>query len=166
MPNETRLNDGADGLEIAHPEDFGISRDDDGELLPVKQRIPGTEMAIRVKPLVGGAYDRWEDILEGKSDETDRVDALFKERIDEGIGAQGIDEVPDYVVPGLVQAIKNSSGHEVFRAVEEQETKEQMAQMEAMDSDVVENLIEKSMDERMNGADDPAADDLAADTTN
>lgn len=155
MSDDTRLGDG-EGLEIAKPEDFGVARGEGGDVLPLKQQIPGTDMAVKVRPLVGGAYDRWEDILEGRSDDTERVDALFRERIAEGIGAEGVDEVPDYVVPGLVQAIKNSSGHEVFRAVEEQETKEQMAQMQMMDDEVVQNLMEQSMNEQMNGAGDAA----------
>ena len=141
----TRLNDGED-LEIAHPEDFGVQRDGDGELTPLKQRIPGTEMAVLVKPMRGGDYEAWEDVLEEDEADDDRVDEFLREFIVEGIGSNGLDEVPDYVTPGLVQAVKNGSGHEVFRAMREQQTKENLAAIEALDG-VGEGILEKAMEE-------------------
>jgi len=153
---KTRLNDG-EGLEIAHPEDFGISRDEHGEVQPVAQRIPGTDMAVRVKPMVGGAYEHWGDVVESDEADDERVDEFLREFIVEGIGSNGLDEVPDYVVPGLVQAIRNSAGHEVFRAVEEQQTRENLAALTGMEGseEMLENLMgeymRQQMDEDENG---------------
>lgn len=144
----TRLNDGSD-LEIAHPEDFGVQRDGDGELTPLQQRIPGTDKAILVNPMRGGDYQNWKDVLEEDEADDDRVDEFLQEFIAEGIGSEGIDEVPDFVVPGLIQAVKNGSGHEVFRAIEEQQTKENLAAIEALDGvgdEMVDDLLDQAMD--------------------
>ena len=144
---ETRLNDGSD-LEIAHAEDFGIARDESGELRPIKQRIPGTDKAVLVRPLVDGAYQRYSDVLESNSEvEDDRVNELFGEYIVEGIGSDGLKDVPDYMVSGLVQAIKNSSGYEVFQAVEQQREREQMSRMKAMDLNIDE-FVREEMEKR------------------
>lgn len=146
---ETRLNNGAD-LEIAHPEDFGIVRDDDGEIQPTKQKIPGTDKAILVTPLVDGAYKRHETVLESTGEADDEeVDALFRERIVKGIGSDGLSGVPDYMVSGLVQAIKDSSGYQVFQEVEQIREKEQMSRIEAMDLDF-EEIVQEEMNKRMN----------------
>lgn len=140
----TRLNDGAD-LEIAQPEDFGISRDGEGDLVPVKQRIPGTEMAVKCRPLVGGAVDDWEDVLEGSNPEDDRVDEFFREYIEEGIGSEGINDAPDYLVPALIEAVKNSSGYEVFQHLKEEQERERMKVFEQMEN-VPEDLLMKVLD--------------------
>jgi hypothetical protein len=156
---DTRLNDG-EGLEIAKPEDFGIQRDEEGNLLPNMQRIPGTEKAIKVIPLASGAYDEWEHVLEENHSDEDDVDKLFRERIVEGIGSNGIENVPDYVMPGLVQAIKNSSGHEVFQAVESQQMEENLAAMEALDGmedgpmgDVFSQFMQTAIQKNMENGD-------------
>jgi len=149
--HETRLNDGED-LEIAHAEDFGISRNGDGELQGVKQRIPGTDRAVLVKPMAGGQFEEWKDVLEEDEADDDRVDEFFQTFILEGIGSGGYDEVPEYVAPGLIQAVKNGSGHEVFRAVEEQQTRENLAAMEALDGigdDALEGVLSQAMDQAM-----------------
>lgn len=148
---ETRLNDG-EGLDIAHPEDFGIVRNDRGEIQPKKQRIPGTDRAIKVIPLVDGKVEEYDDVFESDNAEDERVSELFESHIVEGIGADGdLSKIPDYVVPGLVQALKNSSGHEVFRAVEDQEMEQNLGMMQAMmdeeGSDMMRTLIEAGKDE-------------------
>lgn len=152
MDEQTRLNDG-DGLEIAQPEDFGIARDETGELQPVAQRIPGTEKAVLVKPMVGGEYERWDDVVESDEADDERVDEFLQAFIVDGIGSNGISDVPDYVVPGLVQAVRNSAGHEVFRAVEEQQTRENLAAIEAMDGsgEMMTDLMSEFMQAQTNG---------------
>lgn len=152
MPN-TRLNDG-DDLEIAHAEDFGVTRNEDGELSGVKQRIPGTDKAVLVKPMVSGAYEEWKDVLEEDEADDERVDAFFREFIIEGVGSGGYDEVPEFVVPGLIQAVKNGSGHEVFRAIQEQQTKENLEAMQALDGigdDAIESMLTEAMDQSNDG---------------
>lgn len=146
----TRLGDG-DGLEIAHAEDFGVTRNSDGEVNPLMQKIPGFNKAVKVKPLVGGDVDEWTDVIEKDEADNDRVDEFLREFIVEGIGSNGIGEVPDYIVPGLVQAVKNASGHEVFLAVEDQQLSESMGmiqQMQGVGDGILEKALEKSMDQQ------------------
>lgn len=145
---DTRFADGEDNdLEIAHPEDFGVRRNDEGELTPVKQRIPGTEHAVKVKPLVGGAAERYEDVLEEDRADDDRVEEFFKEFIAEGIGSSGdLSNVPDYLVSPLIQAVKNSSGFSAFSAVQQQQMRENAAALEAVGG-MGDELLEKAMDE-------------------
>jgi hypothetical protein len=145
---ETRFADGEDDdLEIAHPEDFGVRRDDEGELAPVKQRIPGTDLAVKVKPLVGGAAERYEDVLESDRADDERVEAFFGEFIAEGIGSSGdLENVPDYLVPALIQCVKNSSGFTAFSAVQQQQMKENAAALEAVGG-MGDELLEKAMEE-------------------
>ncbi|WP_137288625.1 hypothetical protein [Natronorubrum halophilum] len=159
--HDTRLNDGED-LEIAHAEDFGISRNGDGELQGVKQRIPGTDRAVLVKPMAGGQFEEWKDVLEEDEADDDRVDEFFQTFIEEGIGSGGYDEVPEYVAPGLIQAVKNGSGHEVFRAVQEQQTRENLAAMEALDGigdEAVSDLLGQAMDQAMDDRDEDETKD-------
>lgn len=140
----THLNDG-EGLKIAHPEDFGVKRNDNEELEAVAQQIPGTDLAIKCKPLVDGALERWEDVLEGEKPDDERVDEFLQTYVEEGIGSDGLGDVPEYVVPGLIEAVKRGSGYEVFQRMQEAEMEENLAALEAMD-DVPEGLLERAMD--------------------
>lgn len=145
-PPETRLDDG-EGLEIATEADFGIVYDDEGELKPVKQRIPGTEKAIRCRPLPSGALERYEDVLESGQAEDARVAELFNEFIIEGPGSDAdeawVREVcPGYLVSGLVQALKNSSGYDVFRAVQQIQNEEARRNLELLQTLGTEEITE------------------------
>lgn len=145
----TRLNDGAD-LEVAEEEDFGISRDSSGELQPVKQRIPGTEKAIKCIPLVPSVREEYTDVLESDDADEERIAELWSSNIVAGIGsdatAEMIDNIPYGLVAGINQALKNSSGEQVFLAVREQVNEEiaghiKMAQ--ELDGDTVGKLMEQ-----------------------
>lgn len=148
----THVNDGAD-LEIAEPEDFGVVRNDDGDLETVDQKIPGSgeffpdgePRAIRCKPMVDGAGDKWEDVTEGESPDPDRVDDFFKEFIQEGIGAKGRKNVGYYLEPALIEAVKRSSGQVVFQALQETEMAAEMAALEEMEN-LPDGLLETAMD--------------------
>lgn len=146
MPEkETHVGDG-EGLEIAHPEDFGVSRNDEGDLEPLRQRIPGTDKAVEVRPLVDGAIDRWEDVLDGQNPDDDRVDEFLRTYVVNGIGQDGLQNIPDYLVPGLIEAVKRSSGYEVFQTIQEAQMEENLQTLQAMD-EVPEGLLESAMDE-------------------
>lgn len=130
----TRLNDGAE-LEVAQEEDFGISRDSDGELQPVKQRIPGTDKAILCVPVVPSIREEYTDVFDSDDADPDRVAELWNDRIEEGIGSD-VDpstvenEMPYGLIAGINQALKNSSGEQVFLAVREQVNEELAGQVE------------------------------------
>jgi len=159
----TRLNDG-DELEIASETDFGISRGTDGELLPVKQRIPGTDKAIKVVPVSAGAREEYADVLEGRSDDEERVAELWNEHVVEG---PGTDVSPDDIrarfpyglVAGINQALKNSSGEDVFSAVQEQQATTMKRQVKMMgdvreaNPELVDQIAEDAVDEASNSND-------------
>lgn len=140
---DSRLGDGK-GLEIADPADFGISRDEDEELRPLKQRIPGTDKAISVKPLNSSQVEKYDAALNRNAADDELVDEMFREHIVEGPGSDGLhDGLPGYIVAGLIQAIKNSSGYDVFLATQEQrqeETQANLRMMEQMDPEMLTKL--------------------------
>lgn len=158
MADDTRLNDGQ-GLEIAHEEDFGISRNGDGDLNPVAQRIPGTDKAIRCRPVPSGARQEYSDVFDEGDPDAERVAELFDEYIVEGIGSDATAEwveggVPYGLVTGLVQALKNSSGEDVFMAVEEQRSEELLHNVRLMDAvgeESLESLVRLGRDASENG---------------
>lgn len=134
----SRLGDGED-LSIATPEDFGIRRGEDGELLPIKQRVPGTEHAIRCIPLTGGKLDEYNDVLERGDADEERIAQLLREHIVEGIGAEATaekvtEEYPGYLIPGLLQALKDSSGHSVFLETQARRNEEVKANAELVEA--------------------------------
>lgn len=134
----TRLNDGED-LEIAEPEDFGIQRGPEGDLKPVKQRIPGTDRAIRCKPVVDS--EPVESVLEAADPSPKAIDDVAQEHIVEGIGANGdLSDLPDYLIQGVLQAIKNASGNDVFLAVQEQRAQENLGMLQTLGEDDIEKL--------------------------
>lgn len=142
---ESRLGDGK-GLEIADPADFGISRDEDEELRPLKQRIPGTDKAVSVKPLNSSQVEKYDEALNRNAADDELVDEMFREHIVEGPGSDGLhDGLPGYIVSGLIQAIKNSSGYDVFLATQEQrqeETQANLRMMNQMDPEMMTRLQE------------------------
>lgn len=44
-------------LEIAKPEDFAISRDEDGDLVPLWARVPGRDSIVEIRPMSEGAVE-------------------------------------------------------------------------------------------------------------
>lgn len=152
----TRLNDG-EGLKIAQPEDLGISRED-GKLLHVKQKIPGKELAIKVLPITGGVRQKYDDILAGQSDDWEKMAELWNDQIVEGPGSDASaeeikSEWPYGVIAGINQALKNSSGDEIFLAVQEQQLEEAKADLQAMEmvgadlGKVLSGQIDEEMEE-------------------
>lgn len=126
------VNDG-EGLEIADPKDFEIQRDADGELLPVTQRIPGTNKAIRVIPPAAGDVEEYADVLQGRDESSARQAEVLRTFIVEGPGADADEEYVDerlrgFVLGGLLTAIRNAAGYDVHLGNQEQ----QMAEVQAM----------------------------------
>lgn len=161
---ENRLGDGK-GLKIATEEDFGIHRTEDGDFEPIPQRIPGTDFAVKVRPLTPGKRTEFRDVLLGADAPAHRVAQLFADHIVEGIGSD-VDPnriptpeelppgdeadlpIPYGIVPGLIQAIKNSSGEQVFRATTRQREAEAKRGIEMAREAGVD--VEKAMAELAN----------------
>lgn len=146
----TRLNDG-DDLEIAEEEDFGVARGNNGELLPVKQRIPGTDRAIKCIPVTPGVRQEYTDVFDSEDAEAERVAELWSDRIIEGVGnnatADDIEEMPHGLIAGINQALKNSSGEQIFLAVREQVNEEiagHMEMVQQMDDESIKTLLDSA----------------------
>ena len=142
---ETRLNDG-DGLEIAQPEDMGVIRDENGDLKPVMQKIPGSDgLAIRCKPVVD--VEPVADVLEGENPPDERVNEVAEQYIVEGPGADGnLKGWGDYRANAVLQALKDASGHQYFRAAQERRLEEEAALIESIGPETLQKLNQAGHD--------------------
>lgn len=59
MSNKPQDDDS--NLDIATPDDFLVTRDEDDELQPVTQPLPGVEQSVRVIPMSTGDANKWGD---------------------------------------------------------------------------------------------------------
>lgn len=116
-------DDGAD-LEVADPSDFFVTRSDGETPDPVKQRIPGTDQALRVRPLTNGHLERWGDALESDDPDEAVVAEVFSYALadlDGDVTAADVDQnMLGYGVAPVLQAIKNASGYQAFMGFREQ----------------------------------------------
>jgi hypothetical protein len=137
--SETRLASG-EGLEIATESDFGIRRDDEGNLKPIKQEIPGSDgKAIRCLPVVD--VEPVADVLEGQNPPDERVNEVAEQYIVEGPGADGnLSDLPDYATNAILQALKEASGHRLFRKTQERRLEEEAALIEAVGPETLRKL--------------------------
>lgn len=55
------MTDEPDELELATPDDFLVTRDDEDELQPVTQPLPGVEQHVRVVPMTIGDTNEYGD---------------------------------------------------------------------------------------------------------
>lgn len=145
---ETYLADGEEEeLEIAAPEDFEVQRDEDGEIVPVRQRIPGTDQAILVRPMPPGAFNRWLDVLTGQDESTENQARVLSEWVVEPQSWANADveyieqNLKGGVIGGILKAIRNSAGYEVFRAAREEDLAEASTLMGQMGEDTMADLI-------------------------
>lgn len=151
---KTRLADGED-LEVANPEDFEVQRDGDGEIIPVKQRVPGTDLAIEVRPLPPGAFAEHLDVLEMQDEDSEAQAAVIREYVaaPEPLANADADYVENELkggwLSGILQAIRNSAGYEVFRAVREDQTREMAAMMEHMGDGQMTDLVTEFADSEL-----------------
>lgn len=151
----TRLADGEDDdLEIASPEDYEVQRNDEGDILPVKQRIPGTDDALLVKPMPPGAFNEWKSVLEGQDEDTEKQAEVMREWIVEGPGADATaeyveDQLRGGVVAGLLKAIRNAAGYEVLKGNREEEMEEGLKVLDQVEGDRLKDLVD--LGEELNG---------------
>lgn len=138
MSEDVPHTDDGDGLEVADPNDFFITGGGD-KPDPVTQRIPGTDQAVRVHPLMNEQLERWSGDLDDPDDAMlaevfDYALADFDGEITEKMVREGL---IGYNGMPLLQAIKNASNYRAFLGYREQ-------QMEM--ADMVKNLDEEQMD--------------------
>jgi hypothetical protein len=142
--DDTPNTDDGDGLEVADPNDFFVTRDDQDRPDPVRQQIPGTEQALRIRPLTNRHLERWGDVLESDDPPHGVVADVFEYALadfDGEITKEMIDgEMLGYGVAPILQAIKNASGYQAFLGFREQQM--QMASMlDGIDAEQLDSLL-------------------------
>jgi len=141
IPN---TNDG-DGLEVADPNDYFLTRSDGDQPDPVKQQIPGTEQALRIRPLTNAHLEAWGDDLESEDPDHEVVAEVFNYALvdlDREVTAADIDEnMLGFGVAPILQATKNASGYQQYQGFRKQRM--QMATMlEGIDGEQLESLLD------------------------
>lgn len=117
----------SDELEIAEPDDFFVTRDEDDNLQPVTQPLPGVEQAIRVVPMTMGDVNKYggeEEIMAGNITNEELADILndhwydVRTREDYEITAEMIEEdMIGFSKEALLTAILRASGYDMKDAL-------------------------------------------------
>lgn len=141
LPN----TDDGSGLDVADPNDFFVTRSDGDQPDPVNQRIPGSEEALRIRPLTNGHLEAWGEALEAEDPDHDVVAEVFNYALadlDRELTAADIDEnMLGYGVAPLLQCIKNASGYQQFLGFRKQRM--EMAKMlEGISAEQLESLLD------------------------
>jgi len=102
-----------DGPSIASLDDFRVSRDGEGELLPVTEPLPGSNDHVRVIPLTQGDANEY---LPDSGVPTDLDDEAMLELLVEFYvepdftGVESLDELVAFGLDPLLMALMNASG--------------------------------------------------------
>lgn len=150
MPEETPTTDDGSDLDVAQPEDFFVSRSDGETPDPVKQRIPGTHEALRVRPLTNGQLDAWGDELESDDPDPEIIAECFNYALadlDRTVTPEDVERgMIGYGTMPVLQAIKNASGYQAFLGFRKQQM-ELVGMLNQLDEDsmgVLEGLAEQN----------------------
>lgn len=131
-PGKNLVGDGSD-LEIADANDiFFAQRDDDGEPMPVKQRVPGRNQAVRTIPPTEGFYNEY--LNPAPKDDNAKAAEMMTE------GFPDLDVTEDDIENGMlmfgfetaVTVLKRAGGYDMYSALEEQREEQNMKQIETM----------------------------------
>lgn len=138
------------GQPLASADDFRIQRDEDGELLPVREAVPGMEKDIKCIPLPDGAGNR---LIPETARPADMDDEHVVEVLDEWIvepdfnidrsrdPEEVLEEFKSFPLSPLLQAVFNASGYEVFNGM----LSETIEGDDAL-ADVFQEIVEDGMD--------------------
>lgn len=123
------MTDNSDSeLDIAQPEDFFVVRDEDDELQPVAQPLPGVEQCINVVPITLGDLNEYGGAngqLNPAELDTETIAEIFNEhwydvktREDIEIDAEMVeDDMIGFGRDALLQAILRASGYDMQNAL-------------------------------------------------
>lgn len=107
-------------MEIADPTDFFVTRDEDDNLQPVQQKIPGVEQHLNVIPLTMGEVERY-GLDEGTNLSDEELAEIFSEHLadlDKEIGAEQVsDDMIGFGKEALLQTILRASGYDMRNAM-------------------------------------------------
>jgi hypothetical protein len=99
--------------EIASIDDFRVSRDSDGELLPVTQSLPGSDASVRVVPLTQGDANEYlpESGMPTDLDDDAMLELLKEFYVEPSFeSVESLDELVAFGVDPLLMALMNASG--------------------------------------------------------
>jgi len=107
-------------MEIADPDDFFVTRDEDDNLQPVTQQVPGVEQHLNIIPLTMGEVERY-----GLDEGTDVSDAdlaeIFSDHLADLDRELSEDDVSDDMIgfgkEALLQTILRASGYDMRNAM-------------------------------------------------
>ncbi|RDZ53118.1 hypothetical protein C5C07_15395 [Haloferax sp. Atlit-4N] len=127
-------NDG-DDLELADPNDWFVRRKDgDSRPEPVKQRIPGTDKAILVRPPLNGHLEKWDTSLTSDDPDPEDLAEMFNvclPQLDFEVTPEMIEGDLDghegmigYGVMPLREAIKHAAGFRAFLGYRESQAEQ------------------------------------------
>jgi len=130
-----------DDLEIASPDDFFVTRDEDDNLQPVEQKLPGVEQHLRVIPMTMGDVNEYQ-LDEGVEPSDDELAEIFNEHLADLDRELSADDVSDNMIgfgkDALLQTILRASGYDMQNAI----NMEQFEMLAEMDEGKFERVLE------------------------
>jgi hypothetical protein len=143
-------NDG-DGLEVADPNDYFVTGKPDDAPDPVLQQIPGTDQALRIRPLMNHHLERFGKELESDDPDDSVVAEVFNYALADFDGEITADMVEQgligYSAMPILQAIKNASNYKAFLGYQEEERRHNLKNLDMMDK--LKDLDQEQMDTLM-----------------
>lgn len=128
--------------EIMDPEDLFVSRDEDDNLQPVEQKMPGVEQKLRVIPMTKGQVNKYEIQSGDFSDITDEMLAdIFNSHLadlDRELDESHVTEdMIGFGKEALLKTILRASGFDMQNAI----NKENLQMIGDMDEGNLETLM-------------------------
>lgn len=127
---EPGVNDG-EGLEIANMSDFFIRRSGEGEndIEPVRQKIPGRDQALRVRPFTSGMYEKYLNPVD--TDDDEKLAEMFnkafpdiKEDLGRELTAEDVENgMIAYGPEVLIDVIERAAGKDMREAIQNRNIK-------------------------------------------
>lgn len=133
--------DNDNDMKIADPNDFFVTRDEEDNLQPVAQPIPGVEQSLNVIPLTMGEVERYG--IEERVDLTDEEMAeLFNDHLADLERELTSEDVSDNMIgfgkEALLQTVLRASGYDMKNAM----NMEQFEMLADLDEGKFQRVIE------------------------
>lgn len=139
-------------LDIAEPEDFLVTRNEDDELQPVVQKLPGVEQHVEVVPLTIGEVEEYglnDDSVELSDAEVAEIINEHWYTLRESENELQPDNVDEQLIgfgkDALVQAILRASGYDLQNGMA-MEQFEQLAELEEGKFERVMELVQRQQE--------------------
>lgn len=134
-------NESDNGMEVADPNDFFVTRDEEDNLQPVKQKVPGVEAQLNVIPLTMGEVERY-GLKEEVSLSDEELAELFTDHLadlDRELDAEDVsDKMIGFGKDALLQTVLRASGYDMQNAM----NMEQFEMLAELDEGKFERVME------------------------